>query len=78
MTMVGMFLRTGLQALLVTMIASVILIALSIIYFGVTLWVVRIASDLVFGPGLDVNWAVLSAALLAFGGVLASAIERKR
>lgn len=67
--------KEGLKTLLVSVIASVFLIILGIIYFGITLWVIKIASEYFFGPGLDANFAVLSAAILAVGGILAGALD---
>jgi len=67
----------GLKAIFVTAIASVLLILLAIIYFGLTLWIIKGASNLFFGPGLEANWAVFSAALLATGSILAGALEKK-
>lgn len=66
-----------LETLVVTFVASVLLIVLGIIYFGVTLWVVKAASRAFFGPGLEANWAVLSAALMSVGAILAGALEKK-
>ena len=66
-----------LEALVVTLVTSVLLILLGIVYFGVTLWIVKSASNYFFGPGLDANWAVLSAALMSVGAILAGAIEKK-
>jgi hypothetical protein len=66
------------EALTVTFVASVLLIVLGIIYMGITLWVIKIASTTFFGSGLDANWAVLSASLLSTGAILAGALEKKR
>ena len=68
----------ALQALIVTFVASVLLIFLGIVYFGITLWVIKIATNAFFGTGLEVNWAVFSAALLSTGAILAGALEKKR
>jgi len=37
--------------------------------------VVKIGSDLFFGPGLDANFAVLAAAILSASGVLGGAFK---
>ena len=70
-------LKEGLSALIVTMIASILLILLSILYFGLTMWVVKVASNFFFGQAPDANYAVLSAAIISVGGILAGAIENK-
>ncbi len=64
-------------ALIVTFVASVMLIVLSVVYFAITLLVVNASSLLVLGEGLDPNWAVFSAAILSAGAILASALEKK-
>ncbi len=70
-----MAVKENLEGLLVTVVASVLLIVLGIIYFGITLWVIKTASNSFFGPGLDANWAVLSAAILSAAGILAPSIN---
>jgi len=67
----------ALEVMIVTVVASVLLVGLSIVYFGVTLWVVKTASSYFFGSGLEANWAVISAAIMSVGAVLAGAIEKK-
>ena len=67
----------GLRALVVTFVASILLIILGLIYFGITLWIIKAASEVFFGTGLEANWAVLSAALMAVGAILAGALEKK-
>lgn len=64
--------------LVVTIVASLFLIIASIVYFGVTLWVVKTASTVFFGTGLEANWAVFSAALMSVGAIVAGALEKKR
>ena len=61
----------------ITFVATVLLIVLSIIYFGLMLWVVKVSSNAFFGPGLEANWAVFSAALMSAATVLAGALEKK-
>jgi len=68
---------SGLWVVVVTLIASLVSILMGILYFGVTLWVIKTASDFFFGSGIEANWAVLAAAILSTGAVLAGAIERK-
>ncbi len=65
------------SVLFVTLLASAMLIVLSVIYFAVTLFTVNAASLLVLGEGLDPNWAVFSAALLSAGAIIASSFEKK-
>jgi len=71
-----MALTEDVGSLLGTLIASVMLILLSVIYFGLTLWIVKTASDVFFGAGLEANWAVLSAALLSMGAIIAGGLGK--
>jgi hypothetical protein len=63
--------------LTITFVATVLIITLSIVYFGLLLWVVKVSSDAFFGPGLDANWAVFAAAIMSAATVLAGALEKK-
>lgn len=69
-------LKEGMASIILTVVASIFLIIVGIIYFGFTLLIIKTASNVFFGPGLQANWAVLAAALLAFGAILAGAIEK--
>lgn len=70
-------LKDGIEALLISAIASIVLVVLGIVYFGVILWVIKIASATFFGTGLEANSAVLAAALLSTGAIVAGALEKK-
>ena len=62
------------ENLFVTVIASVILIVMGIVYFIATLWIIKISSNLL-GYAPDANWAVLSAAIVVVGIMIGSAIK---
>ena len=70
-------LRDGFKFLVVSLVASVVMLVLGIIYFGIMLWVIKVATTVFFGAGLTADWAVFSAALLATGAILAGALEKK-
>lgn len=59
------------------LIGTVIGIILSIIYFVITLFVVKAAADIVFAESLGTDMAVLSAALITVGSMLGGAGMRK-
>ena len=62
------------ENLIVTVIASLILIAMGMVYFVVTLAIVKFSSGLLsYSP--DGNWAVLSAAVIVAGIMIGSAIK---
>ena len=67
----------GLKAIFMTVVVSVILILLGLVYFGITLWVIKAASNIFFGTGLEANWAVFAAAIMSTGAVIAGALEKK-
>jgi len=67
----------SLELFVITMLAAIMLIILAVIFFGITLWVIGAASAMFFGSTPDANWAVLSAALLSLGAVLAGAIQSR-
>ena len=62
------------ESLIVTVVASLILIAIGAIYFLLTLWVVKFSSGLM-GYSPDGNWAVLSSAVIVAGIMVGSAIK---
>ena len=62
------------ENLIVTVIASLILIAMGMIYFIITLWIVRFSSGLM-GYNPDPNWVVLSTAVVVAGIMIGSAIK---
>lgn len=56
---------------LASIIASALLVLVSIVYFGITLWIVKTATSWVFGQPLSPDWAVLAAAILSAASMLA-------
>ena len=63
-----------LENLIVTIIASLVLIAMGVIYFIATLLIVRFSSGLM-GYSPDGNWVVLSSAVIVAGIMIGSAIK---
>ena len=62
------------ENLIVTVIASLILVAMGVIYFIATLIIVRFSSSLL-GYVPDANWVVLSSAIIVVGIMVCSAIK---
>ena len=62
------------ESLIVTVIASLLLVAMGVIYFIATLLIVRFSSALV-GYSPDANWVVLSSAVIVVGIMVGSAIK---
>jgi len=62
------------ENLIVTVIASLLLVVMGIVYFIVTLWIVSFSSNLM-GLTVDGNWVVISAAIIVVGIMVGSAIK---
>jgi len=62
------------ENLIVTVIASLLLIAMGVIYFIATLVIVKFSSGLM-GYSPDANWVVLSSAVIVAGIMIGSAIK---
>jgi len=62
------------ENLIVTVIASLLLVAMGIVYFIITLWIVSFSSSLM-GITPDANWIVLSSAVIVAGIMIGSAIK---
>ena len=68
--------REGLfENLIVTVIASLLLVVMGIIYFIATLLIVRFSTGLL-GYSPDANWVVLSSAVIVAGIMIGSAIKK--
>jgi hypothetical protein len=71
-----MDLMRGLAALPLTIVTSVILLFLGVIYFVITLLIVKVASDLV-APGAEANWVLFSAAIVTAASMIGAAIQKE-
>lgn len=65
----------NLSNMVVTLVASALLIVMGLVYFIMTLWIVKIGAG-VLGYNPDANFAVLAAALIAVGTIIGSAIQK--
>ena len=63
------------ENLIVTIIASLLLVAMGVIYFIATLLIVKFSSGLM-GYAPDANWVVLSSAVIVAGIMVGSAIKK--
>jgi len=59
-------------------IGTIILIILSIIYFVITLFVVKAAADIVFTEAISVDWAVLAAAIITLGSMFGGSFSARK
>lgn len=62
-------------SLAVTLVASAVLIAIGMVYFIVTLFIIKFGS-MMLGYTPDANWAVLAAAILSLGSMIGSSIKK--
>ena len=64
--------------LAVTLVATIMMVILGLIYFFLTLLIVKVASDVLFDDALSANWGAVSAALVTAAVVISGALEKKK
>lgn len=62
------------ENMIVTVIASLLLVAMGMVYFIATLLIIRFSSSLI-GYAPDANWIILSSAVIVAGVMVGSAIK---
>jgi hypothetical protein len=73
-----MGMRQKLDVLVVTLIATIMMVILGLIYFILTLVVIKGATDIMFTDNLSANWGALAAALVTMAVIIAGALEKKK
>jgi hypothetical protein len=73
-----MGMRQKLDVLVVTLIATVMMVILGLIYFILTLLVIKGAANVMFTDELSANMGVLAAALVTGAVIIAGALEKKK
>jgi hypothetical protein len=73
-----MGLRQKLDVLIVTLIATVMMVILGLIYFVLTLLVIKGAANIMFTDNLSASWGTLAAALVTGAVIIAGALEKKK
>lgn len=66
----------GMAGLAGTVIASVVLILLGLLYFTLTVWIIKIGAGWAGYPGVDGNWVVLTAGVISAASIIGSALQR--
>ncbi len=56
---------------------SLILIIIGLLYFILTLWIVKFGANLVGYKDLSADWAVLSASIIAVGSIMSSSMQKR-
>ena len=67
----------GFAAFSFIIFGSLILIIIGLLYFILTLWIVKFGANLVGYKALDANWAVLSASIIAVGSIMSSSMQKR-
>jgi hypothetical protein len=70
--------KSKLDVLAVTLVATVMMVILGLIYFFLTLLIVKVATDVLFDDPLSASMGALSAALVTASVIIAGALEKKR
>ena len=73
-----MGMRQKLDVLVVTLIATIMLVILGLIYFSLTLLVIKVAANVLFTDDLSASMGALAAALVTGAVIIAGALEKKK
>ncbi|MCX6658404.1 MAG: hypothetical protein NTY62_06950 [Euryarchaeota archaeon] len=73
-----MGMRQKLDVLVVTLIATIMMVILGLIYFALTLLVVKVAANVLFTDDLSASMGALAAALVTGAVIIAGALEKKK
>ena len=65
-----------LKGLVATIVASGVLLLLGIVYYMVTIWVIKMGAGWAGYPNLEGNMVVLTAGIVTAANMIASAIQR--
>jgi len=66
----------GLSNLGLTIAASVVLILLGIVYFMLTIWIIKIGATWAGYPGIEGNMVVLTAGIVTAAAIIGSALQK--
>lgn len=66
----------GMKGLLVTTIASAVLLLLGIIYYMITIFVIKVGASWAGYPNLEGNMVVLTAGIVTAASMIGSAIQK--
>ena len=74
--MAKMEVARGFAGLVVTVVASAVLLLLGIIYYMITVWVIKMGASWAGYPSLEGNMVVLTAGIVTAASMIGSAIQR--
>ena len=73
-----MGMRQKLDVLVVTLVATIMMVILGLIYFILTLVVIKGAANVMFTDDLSADMGALAAALVTMAVIIAGALEKKK
>ncbi|MBU0624199.1 MAG: hypothetical protein KJ672_05080 [Candidatus Thermoplasmatota archaeon] len=73
-----MGMKQKLDVLVVTLIATIMMVILGLIYFSLTLLVIKVATDVLFTDNLSASIGALAAAIVTGAVIVAGALEKKK
>jgi uncharacterized membrane protein YedE/YeeE len=73
-----MGMRQKLDVLVVTLIATVMMVILGLIYFVLTLAVIKVSANVLFTDELSASMGALAAALVTGAVMISGALEKKK
>jgi hypothetical protein len=73
-----MGMKQKLDVLVVTLIATIMMVILGLIYFSLTLLVIKVATDILFTDSLSANIGALAAVIVTGAVMIAGALEKKK
>ena len=66
----------GVMAIGFTVVSAIVFILMSIIFFFLNVWIIKVGAGFAGYTTLDGNWVVLSAALLSAASILSAALRK--
>ncbi|HEX54836.1 MAG: hypothetical protein DRO94_01320 [Candidatus Altiarchaeales archaeon] len=67
----------GLASLPLTIVTSILLILLGIVYFVIALLIVNVSAKIICNCDPDINWVVLSTSIIVGASMLGAAIQEE-
>lgn len=69
--------REDVKSVLMTVLSTLVLIVVGIIYFAITIAIIDVSAWALLGANLDENWTVLSAAIVTLGSMLGGSLKQR-
>jgi len=73
-----MGMKEKLDVLVVTLITTIMMVILGLIYFALTLLVIKVSANVLFTDDLSASMGALAAALVTGAVIIAGALEKKK